>query len=643
MLLWHAGFDRLDSNYLAESRLIPLGATPPIVADAFRRPAGKALWLGTPAIAGLAGTVETEPLQVSSDSEVLIAGFAVYLTSEGADDRVLMSVFSGASEQGRLYRRKNTGGLFFFEYCTLDGSGNVRATAGRSPVMPFPTTVFVELRVFFSNSGNVELRLNGSRVFYNRNIATESSSVVSRSWTKLRFYAAGQNDRWSDFYACNDLNTDGPQFASFLGDTQSTKLAPSRDGRLQQWLPANAYVRLPGTAGADPAAAGVDLIVLAGQSNAQGTGFCPLPVVGLPDPNNFFWTWDKRAIPPAWRSLEGGVNNNNNLLLSGVGSYYGPEMVFAGFLQIHAQAASATLTSPCSIGLVKGAQSSAALFPTFPDFCWDPATAGNLYNGHAAAAPFRGSLLLDVTNAIAALGGRSRVNRIHFFWYQGESDGFFDFSTAQYKQRLTQFLALVRSDQEAQPIPIPVTVHLVQIHKKLKKASAPNAVDGFWFTESIRAIQRDVAFENGYVLVTVDDIPLAPDEVHYTQAGQNVLGQRFMQSYLDNRVVHRLLNGLGVRSAGLQAIRGHFQGAKSTFHFTGASSLRGSRVLATTEKITGSSSSTSLVQRIEEAGTSIVAKGSFSLPISTTIVAVKETKATMPERLETTPRGYETL
>lgn len=579
MLLFHDGFEGYGPAFE--------GATPyqtassnVAVQDSGLRPGGKCLAV-VKTSGGPSGSYGTHALQATADSDVLITGFRINIPAFGVgslQDAAILTVFSGTgNRQARLYRRNvnNTG--YFFELAFLDDSQVIKAGTVRNPtIIPYGKWVYVELRVFFSNTGNVEIRIDGSRSVFQDNVATEANPAIARRWDRLLFTAGSETFKITDFYVANNRADHGVKFASFLGPVQSTRSWPKNKGSVQQWVP-----HLDDRAMTTPDN-GVELWVLAGQSNAHGTDKSPTPVVGYPATNGFVRIYDRRH--GGLQDLQAGYNNNRQFMpLSPVGAFYGPEMPLTGEVLSFYNTNLLTTNQPSRIVMVKGAQDASAIYPSIPDFTWHPDFPGNLYNDAGAIAGSRGNLKQDILDAISLCGG---VKKIHVFWHQGESDGFFDFSVQAYRQNLNYLLDTIVADFS----PIPIQFHVVLIHKDLKKASAPNAIDGFWWTESIRDIQRIVVGERKDCrLIVMDDIPLAYDSIHFDNSGVAVEGRRMFESWMQSRNDSNLVNERPLSDGDVSGVTTYLDGKTVLFGMDPSRSLRGCELAAQSSRIRGKS------------------------------------------------------
>jgi len=111
-----------------------------------------------------------------------------------------------------------------------------------------------------------------------------------------------------------------------------------------------------------------------------------------------------------------------------------------------------------------------------------------------------------------------RVFVAGFFWMQGEADAQNAGQAAAYAAHLTGLIAQVRADFNAPALPVFVG--------RIRAGQLA-------YAEEVRQAQAQVAAAVPNVrLIDTDALPLAPDLLHYTSAGNVALGQAFALSYL---------------------------------------------------------------------------------------------------------------
>lgn len=610
MLLYHDGFEGYGPNFEGSS-YYKTSSSNVTVVDSGLRQGGKCLSLNkAPASPG--GSFGTVALQATTDSDVLITGFRLNIPSFGVSslqDAILLTIFSGTTtRQARLYRRNVDNVYFILELAFLDDLQNIKSSTVKTQPLAYGSWNYIELRIFFSNTGSAEIRVGGFTVDYNKALPTEANPGISRRWDRLLWTAGSETFRITDFYVNNNKSDQGPRYATFLGPVQSVRVWPRTSG-IRQWAPHHGDVAR--TSGSQ----GIDLWVLAGQSNAHGTDKSPTPVVSFPSTNGFVQIWDRRHGGGVV-DLVAGYNNNRQFMPgSPVGAFYGPEMSLAGSASDYFAANLQSPASPSRIVMVKGAQDASAIYPSIPDFTWHPDFPGNLYNDNGGiAGPSRGNLKQDILDTISALGGSSNIREMHVFWHQGESDGFFDFSVAAYLSNLNYLFDTIKADFPS----LKITFHVVLIHKNLLKASAPNAVDGFWWTESIRDIQKIVVNSRSDCrLISMDDIPLAYDSIHFGNAGVNVEGSRMFASWLETVNGATLLDEVGQDDGTVSGLSTFADDRAATFGMAEARTLRGSGILAESTRIRGSAPSPAplgLIRSMEDG--SLQAGQQLTLPSS---------------------------
>jgi len=269
------------------------------------------------------------------------------------------------------------------------------------------------------------------------------------------------------------------------------------------------------------AANGVEIFIVAGQSNADGVA----PSAGLPS------SLANQTDVPYWyvtRKFNSG--NAFSSTLGPLGGQFGPELSLGRDL---ADALSEDIV------IVKVTNSGVPLVQR-SGADWSPDSSGEAFD-------------LLISNVLAAqtnLIGAGETPRIAgLFWMQGESDaksgivgtpGFSppppQPSTANaYEANLTNFIASVRNDLGVADLPVFVgKINIGDNPAITNPVSNYNTVVGQWdFTPAIQAAQAAVADAdpNAYLIET-DQLNPISDFVHFNQPGQVALGEAFAASYL---------------------------------------------------------------------------------------------------------------
>lgn len=133
------------------------------------------------------------------------------------------------------------------------------------------------------------------------------------------------------------------------------------------------------------------------------------------------------------------------------------------------------------------------------------------------------SMLCWATNALEAARQREPETEIAgFFWMQGESDASSAGTANGYRTNFTQFLQRVRNDLGRTNLPV--------VFGRISNSTHPSMP----YRSIVRAAQAIVdAADTNAAMVDTDDLPLnASDNIHYTDAGLKVLGQRFARAWL---------------------------------------------------------------------------------------------------------------
>jgi hypothetical protein len=498
MLVWHDSLGYRSLAFLAAT--YPTFTGTPVVGQAHERAAAKSV--------GQSGSITSpvvSPAQTSCTTGFLmkLAGLNVAGTSTLLEFRALGSV------QVLVKVRPATDGFYlqFEKGIGLD-------ILLRTSKLPINTWVFLEVQVTFSQSqGKIVVRADGQEVSRAEGLDTEAG-ITDNGWDQVRLGLAhaGTTPRFADFYICDDRLDHGKTFTTFLGKVTHASLFTGT-AKTRQWshslVPANPTAKHR-------------LVVFAGQSNFGGR-ISSTSSSRWRNPNTKIQIWDRLSGSPAWRSMSATVNTSGMYGLS-LG-FAGPEMRFAERLAAFYEATSDPAIPNTKI--VKGTQDGSMLFPTTGDMCWNPNVSNNLWSG-PPSPPSRGCLYNDIIAAVTALGGWSTIERVDFFWLQGESDAIWTIATAAYRDTLTYFFSRVVFD-----LPAPVKFHVVRLHPQLYTGTAPDSL-GFYYRDVIRSIQWDAPnFIANCVRIDQDTCQISiGDYTHLTELGYDTLGDLCFESWL---------------------------------------------------------------------------------------------------------------
>ncbi len=242
-------------------------------------------------------------------------------------------------------------------------------------------------------------------------------------------------------------------------------------------------------AGGSLRAAEVDVLLVAGQSNAAGRA----PAAGLPvDPADMgveYYYTTYRSDGTAFSS--GGAF----VPLAAVDATFGPEFGLARTLKIN--------HAVTQLAIIKRARGGTNLFS-------DWASGGSMY------APF----IADCRTALNLITARGDTFRLlGLAWHQGEADGAAGRSTAQYQADLHAFIANVRQD----------------LHAFFPDAGFEDlkvAVGEVFSAPAISPAQQAVgAVDGGARFVPTDDLNLF-DGLHFDAPGQLAMGQRLADALI---------------------------------------------------------------------------------------------------------------
>lgn len=284
-----------------------------------------------------------------------------------------------------------------------------------------------------------------------------------------------------------------------------------------------------GAAGAKP-----KLFLFAGQSNMVGVGNRATLAAGerqvltnvwifMADPGHAppqaflatrFWVPPRGCLSnyTAWGHTPGDAwNAVNPGHYNQVINSYGPEYTTARDL-----ATGLGETVYIAKYAVGGAGMDAALDPS-----WQP-DAGDPGGPPEYERSLYRSMLCWVTNALQAVREHQPETELAgLFWMQGESDANAADAAGRYRANFTRFVERIRLDLGVPGLPV--------VFGRISNSTHPTMT----YRGIVRAAQAAVAAGDAKVaMVDTDDLPRnAVDNIHYTDAGLKVLGQRFARAW----------------------------------------------------------------------------------------------------------------
>lgn len=231
------------------------------------------------------------------------------------------------------------------------------------------------------------------------------------------------------------------------------------------------------------------IVVFDGQSNASGQG--PLPPGGVLSPTKYvdrlflythggqWWRAFEPSVSPA-ATYGGSLYPVLDVTPIGVG----PALYFAQKF--------ADLTSNVNIGLVNVGVGGSSMVQHAPS-----TSTATMYGA-----------------ARALINGAKPKGKVKaYVFIQGERDAQYATDAPLWASRFTAFVAAVRSDHGAD-----IPVFFAQL------GTDPGPVVGpYWST--VKAQQASVSIPGVYMIST-DDLPKQPDNIHYTNEGYQKLGER---------------------------------------------------------------------------------------------------------------------
>lgn len=475
MLLWHDGLNYpAGSTFLAAHYPVSGGLTSSPHRDSGKR--------AVQSSNGFLVVPHASPTGVGSDTATV--GFYIRLDTP-----------SQPANNSTFLEFKTAGGTtkLLFNFLTTASGFKVESKSKvQSPQLAYSKYYFVEIQTLFSSNGKIILRVDGTEVARSENVDT-TGGVTAWGQTVFTFFAPPALIYLSDIYVCDATGTN-KTFATFLGPISSRKHAFTA-GFNQGWGPVNTGQ--------------YRVTLAAGQSNMDGGS--PVIVPAWRSPNAFVPIWN--TATNAWEPVEAGVNSWGHLYFPANVRlpWIGPEMAFAEEVAKLYEASGASSSNVRFIKMGFGA--STVLPASHPSLGWHPSIAGGLHS----------QAVTHTLAAIAALGGPSAVEAIDLFWYQGETETFYEPSVDNFPGPFYVATVEVLNQFVVAFSPIPVRIHLVRIHRYFTEFFAG-------MVEAIRSRQEYLASFLGSPVISVDDF--LSDGAHLYGAGMNGFGRAMFTRWL---------------------------------------------------------------------------------------------------------------
>ncbi|KRD31438.1 hypothetical protein ASE35_15680 [Lysobacter sp. Root916] len=288
--------------------------------------------------------------------------------------------------------------------------------------------------------------------------------------------------------------------------------------RLRQVVPNYGYtdldnVRLSKTPLPARATLPIDVVIVAGQSNAHGwtarsdqLGTANAPYALWPD-SRALLGYHQRSISDAVANIGSmGQLDTQGSGFSGNYDGFGPELSLGGDL---------AALNKAPIAVIKYAVGGAGLYYGFQKR--NPA-------GYEALYP---PMIQHIQTMLAQLRAQGYTPRLRaMFWLQGETDAIYG-GAAQYEANIKQFIADVRTDIEAPELQF----YLTQINPYMPAFASYQATV---HQVNMGMVNAAAADPSRVFFVATDDIRcgFAPDGIHYTANQTIAIGQRWANLYL---------------------------------------------------------------------------------------------------------------
>ena len=247
-------------------------------------------------------------------------------------------------------------------------------------------------------------------------------------------------------------------------------------------------------------AAGIDVYIMAGQSNMIGGNTAPLPV-GLNPQSDVLYQYLLHTNSPDNQSTSWGPLRS--LLGVAPGAAYASELSFAQAMK--------TRTGR-QVAIIKVAANATSLALN-----WHPETGTHYYT----PGGLYDWMINKVNSSVAQLVDLGyQPNIAGFVWVQGEGDSSAFSDASNYNENLALFSQSIRADLGVPNLPFVFN----QLHASLSSPS-PNQYKN---RDVLRAsqVEADAADPNMY-MVNADDLQLGPDSIHFLSDMHVEVGRRF--------------------------------------------------------------------------------------------------------------------
>jgi len=248
-------------------------------------------------------------------------------------------------------------------------------------------------------------------------------------------------------------------------------------------------------------AAGIDVYIMAGQSNMVGGNTAILPAGLNPQSDVLYQYLLHTSFPGNYQSTSWGPLRS--LASEGIAAAYASELSFA-------QAMKTRTGNQVAIIKVAANATSIALnwHPETGTHLWTP---GGLYDWMINKVNSSTSQLVD-------LGYQPNI--AGFVWVQGEGDSSSPIDSANYNENLAVFSQAIRTDLGVPEMPF--------LYNQLHASLLVTGGNQYKWRDTVRASQAEAAatIPNTF-MVNADDLQLGPDSVHFTSNMHVELGRRF--------------------------------------------------------------------------------------------------------------------
>lgn len=250
-----------------------------------------------------------------------------------------------------------------------------------------------------------------------------------------------------------------------------------------------------GFSGITSTSGAISVLIVAGQSNAQGLSDDAAAISYTADPLTV--TWDGGKFVDYVPNSRTGFS-----LFNGFDYHPGPEYGYAAAFRAANPSSPLVIIKPVAAGTQLASSGSLAVYD------WSPSSAGELY-------PQAKTFITNALSALSTLGYTAPA--VTVLWVQGENDASDSTMASNYQTNLSAFVTSVRSDWGLG------TGNFIIARVR----------SAFSFSSTVRAAQFNVAAANpgGPVgLIETSDLAVnAADNTHYRIVSLKTLGQRAYQ------------------------------------------------------------------------------------------------------------------